>query len=179
MQQSTKYDPLQKLRQAAFIPDAGTSAMYAFQQWLMSLKKDGLARVKDYVIILDPAVCERFVFGVANGRFFVGLQGGEHGWARNMPWTHAAYRRGSSVLNLVCDEFRFGSVSAERFAIEIAVANPRKLDLLATLDQIDLRAVDGNRSCAEAFGVLPLWILERGTRVLDLRIEAAKVRAAV
>ncbi len=152
--------------------------MASFQDWFRGLIERKLATVNERIISLDKAVAGRFLMGLAGGRFFTSMQPREADWAIDMPWSHAAHHKGHPQLYLVCDELAIGDGRTFRFAIELEVANAAQLNVLRTLDEVDLRRSEGERLSAGPFRTVPLYLLETGEPVLEDLIEARPRHAA-
>jgi hypothetical protein len=171
---AAKHDPLEALVAGSNLVDPNLQAMMAFQDWLIGLRNTGLATVDRRVVSLNPQIAKRFRLAIAARRFFVGMAPGETEWAEQMPWSHAAHHRGEPRLYLVCDKVEVDGNQCDRFALEIEVQDSRQLAILRTLDQIDLRRIDGPQVSAQPFVTLPLWLLEAGQWVLAEGAEAVK-----
>lgn len=114
-----------------------------FQEWLLDLTRLNLVTTsKDLIIHVDESVTKKFCIGMANNRFFFGIQEEELRWFGAFPWLHLAARINHKRLYFVCDEQIVEAAMLPCFALSFQPESLQKIELIASKSTIDVRKIE-------------------------------------
>ena len=122
--------------------DALLDGLAIFQNWIMELRRNGLAFNNASLILdIDESIARRFCIGIAEDRLFFGVQEGEIGWFGAIPWLHLAVKVGTKNISFVTEEIVFGDSLIPPFALTMKTDSREKAQMLTRMHYLDIRKV--------------------------------------
>lgn len=118
------------------------SGLAAFQNWMATLRRDGMATSeRNMVIDIDDDIARRFCIGIAEDRLFFGVQELEAEWFGALPWAHLAIRSASKNISFVTEEISLSGYDIPAFAIAMRADSQERARILSRVREIDIREV--------------------------------------
>lgn len=119
------------------------SSMQLFQEWLLDLRRMGMANTtEDRIVDIELAATRSFCIGVVGSRVFFGLQQREMNWFQPLPWLHVAVRRGGQNITFVCEETTVNGVVLPCFALALKTDMREKAALISRQHYLDIRSIE-------------------------------------
>lgn len=112
------------------------------QMWIAGLVECGDAHrlASDLNILrISSRASSGFCVGTREQRWFLGVGAKDLGWFLGLPWFHIAIKRGSTNLNLVCEQLVLDTLLLPAFCISLHASKPGSFDELSRHHLVDVR----------------------------------------
>lgn len=154
---------------AAQIGDVRDSreCVFRLQRWIDDLLQCGEATRTDLdpnILRIGKRASSSFCVGTRDNRWFIGVAASDLAWFLGLPWFHVAIKRGSTHLNLVCEQLVLDCLHLPAFCISLHSAKAGSFDELSHHKLIDVRVASALGGCRfNSFGSEIL-------RTIDVRV---------